>query len=368
MKKKILFLAPGLVVGGAEKFLVSLMNRLDKEQFDIVLAVLSDNNPLLNQVESGIPVKVYSRKSKFDVSPIFELRSLLKEIKPDIVFCLGLFPFFFLQLASFLIGSTFRKLISYHSTVYHTKKDDRLARMYFKMIDKYTHVIPVSENQREYTIDRFGVPSNIFTTIHNGVDVDFWTNCPSQTIREETRLKYDIPLDAKVVVQTAAFRPEKNHVAALKALHVINTKENAEKLYLLLVGDGQCRKLIEDTIDELKLQPYVRLAGIQRDVRPFYWCADFFSLTSYSIETFSIAALEAMSTGLPCALTDIGGANEMIVSGKNGLLCSPDYESIAKVWEQMMNTSYNPIDIRSYIQSRFSEKGMVDAYTRFFKS
>lgn len=365
-KKKILFLAPGLVVGGAEKFLIALINGLSSEVFDMELILLNDNNPLIDQVRKDINIKIFARKKKFDVKPIFQLKEVLKASNNDtIVFCLGLFPFFFLQLASWSIKNKFKKIISYHSTIYHSKKEEFLARLYFRMMDKYTEVITVSDNQKDYTIDHFQLKSAIFTTIHNGVDTEHWVLPPNEEVRMQIRKAYNIPSENKLIVMTAAFRQEKNHLAALRVIQQINEKFE-QKVYLLLVGDGVCRKDIEATIQSLQIEKYVILAGIHTDVRPFYWSSDFFTLTSYSIETFSIAALEAMSSGLPCVLTNIGGANEMVFEQLNGYLCNPQDEDILNAWVKMLTNNFDRQTIRRIVLDKFSEAEMVKKYTTFF--
>ena len=94
----------------------------------------------------------------------------------------------------------------------------------------------------------------------------------------------------------------------------------------------------------------------------FYYIADIFTLTSES-ETFSIAALEAMSFGLPCALTDVGGAREMIVEDWNGTLANPlDPWSIANAWLNALKNNQNGHSIRQYIATRFSLPTMLDKY------
>ena len=90
--------------------------------------------------------------------------------------------------------------------------------------------------------------------------------------------------------------------------------------------------------------------------------ADVFTLTSES-ETFSIAALEAMAFGLPCALTDVGGAREMIVEDWNGTLADPlDPASIAKAWMNALKNNLNGRFIRQYVEKRFSLPTMLDKY------
>ena len=99
------------------------------------------------------------------------------------------------------------------------------------------------------------------------------------------------------------------------------------------------------------------------DVRRFYRMADLFTLTSYGGETFSFAALEAMAFGLPCSLTNIGGADEMVIEGKTGVLSkSRTPASIAESWHQLLNRKLQPYEIRQFVVENFDAKRMFEDY------
>jgi glycosyltransferase involved in cell wall biosynthesis len=88
----------------------------------------------------------------------------------------------------------------------------------------------------------------------------------------------------------------------------------------LIIGDGPRRTDIERQIAQLDLAGQVVIAGHRNDVRPCIACCDVMTLTSHVVETFSIAALESMALGKPVVLTRIGGAEEQVRHGSNGLL------------------------------------------------
>jgi glycosyltransferase involved in cell wall biosynthesis len=93
-----------------------------------------------------------------------------------------------------------------------------------------------------------------------------------------------------------------------------------------------------------------------------------FTLTSHSIETFSLAALEAMSFSLPCSLTDIGGANEMISEGINGFLTQPHNSfSIAESWNHLLNGQFDKQQIRGLVLQQFTSNKMLDQYINLLK-
>ncbi len=164
-------------------------------------------------------------------------------------------------------------------------------------------------------------------------------------------------------------RIEKGHADAIKALSVLH-KQHCIYAHLLFVGNGD-----DQFIDSLKkmaiqysVEKYIHFSGIQSDVREYYLSSTIFTLTSHSIETFSLAALEAMSFSLPCSLTDIGGASEMIQDGINGTLSKAnDHLSIAASWNKLLTTTYDKKTIRNLVLKNFTSAGMVDQYIKLLE-
>lgn len=363
MPSKTIYIASRLSVGGAEKFMISLSNALSVYNHEQVIVSLASTNPLEDEINGKISFVRLPRKSKLDIGPILKLRKFIKEENANTIFCLNFFSYFISRLAMIGLKTKSKRIISYHSTIHVTKKDHFLHKLYALFLNKKDLIVTVSKNQADYTITKYKIPAQHFQTIHNGVDTAHWTLPPATWSNSETRKKYDIPEDAKVIIIAAAFRPEKNHQGAIKALEILHNKHNI-KAYLLFAGDGSMRNRIESTITESNVNGYVKLAGNQKDLRPLYWSSNIFSLTSVSVETFSIAALEAMACGLPGVLTDIGGANEMISEGSNGYLCTPDENSIADAWFKALTTNFSKEAINNRINENFSLNQMVCNYKK----
>jgi glycosyltransferase involved in cell wall biosynthesis len=83
-------------------------------------------------------------------------------------------------------------------------------------------------------------------------------------------------------------------------------------------------------VDALGLRAQVHITGTLADVRPAIAACDAMVIPSRAVETFSIAALEAMALGKPMLMSDIGGAREQVEPGDHGLLHAPgDVEALA---------------------------------------
>jgi L-malate glycosyltransferase len=90
-------------------------------------------------------------------------------------------------------------------------------------------------------------------------------------------------------------------------------------LHLLVLGDGPERAALEALAQSLKISGQVTFAGNQNDVHPYLTAADLFVLPSAS-EGISNALLEAMSVGLACLATPVGGNVDVLDQGACGLL------------------------------------------------
>jgi glycosyltransferase involved in cell wall biosynthesis len=360
-KKKIIFSIHGLSIGGAEKFLISLVNNLDHSIFDCTIISYSINNPMYIELSKEVKFLIFSRKFKFDIIPIFETRNYIKKSKPDLIFCIGFFSFFLMHISSLFNLQTINRIISYHTTIHRNLKDHLMMKFYSKFIKKTDKIVSVCNNQFEYTASRYNINRLLFTTIYNGVDTNYWRLPNNIEKRSFIRDQYKIPSDAKVFIKVACFRTEKNHKAAVDAFYILN-KSGLQNCYLIFVGDGILKKIIQNYVHKLNLSNKVLFAGHQSDVRPYYWASNFFTLTSKKTETFSISALEALSCGLPCVLTDIGGANEIIDEGSNGYLSNINHENIAEQWNKILYDSFDKEAISLNIKNNFSLDLMVKKY------
>ncbi len=115
----------------------------------------------------------------------------------------------------------------------------------------------------------------------------------------------------------ARFHPVKDHRMLLHAFaELLKTHPDVD---LLLAGDGPLRRELEQQCGELKIADRVKFLGVRSDVPNLLQAADVFTLTSLS-EAASLTLLEAMASGLPVVVTNVGGNPEIVRDGREGLL------------------------------------------------
>lgn len=364
-KPKIAFLIHGLVVGGAEKFFINLVNYYYKAGYDPVVIMLSDFNPLKPEILPGVNTIIITRKHKYDFSISRRIKKTLKENEIDRVFCVGTFSFFLMKL-SFLFGSKIQFMLSLHSTIPKNFRDFFLNLIYYRFVSDNDLTLFICKAQKDYFAKKYYFKPRRSLIIYNGIDANYFVPAvESEQIRvagKEIREKYNIPANRKIVTMVARLFAEKGHADAISAIGVLRNKFNTDAC-LLLVGSGDeaYTKLLHDHAAAEGVSDYVHFVEHKSDVRPYLCMADVFTLTSHT-ETFSLAALEAMSCGVPCSLTNIGGAAEMINENTGTLSIARNPESIAKSWFEIVQKEYDPISLHKFVKTNFSLSKMLEEY------
>jgi glycosyltransferase involved in cell wall biosynthesis len=135
----------------------------------------------------------------------------------------------------------------------------------------------------------------------------------------------------------------------------------------LMIGDGETRAAIEARARSLGVGNRITITGLKDDVRPYVAACDVMALCSLT-ETFSLAAIEAMALSRPVVHSDVGGAAEMIASGRTGFLFPAGntesfVEKLAILADRTVSRQMGR-EARVTVETLFSEKTMVDRYER----
>lgn len=157
-------------------------------------------------------------------------------------------------------------------------------------------------------------------------------------------------------------------VAAFKRL---NQEIPATRLLLLGYYEAELDPLKAETEKEITDNPYIIVTGMQTDVRPWYAAAQCAVLASYR-EGFPNVVIEAGAMGLPQIVTDINGANEIIVEGKNGTIIPPkDTDALYSAMKRMVIDSTwrksLAMNARAMIASRYDREFVKRCLLDYYK-
>ena len=224
-----------------------------------------------------------------------------------------------------------------------------LKRINTPMLSGVSRVIAVSQAVAE-SLRRGGVidPSKI-TVIHNGIDLDRFTNATHRTA--------DSPIAVGTVGHLA---PIKGQDVFLRAAALIAASRRGVRF--VIVGEDKSsemsyRKELEALVVELGLSEIVDMRGWQDEMLATLSSLAIFVSAARS-EPFGLAIVEAMAAGLPVVAAASEGASEIIDDGTTGRLVPvDDHEALAKAIIELID---NPEEC-----SRLARNGMLAAHERF---
>ena len=169
----------------------------------------------------------------------------------------------------------------------------------------------------------------------------------------------------RVLVHGSSFRSLKRVGDAVRALALVRQSHNA---LLVLIGDGPERREVEALVAQLGLGAYVRFLGLMPRVCELLARADLFLLPSRT-ESFGLAALEALASGVPVVASAVGGLPEVVRDGVSGLLVPPEQPSelaraIASLLGDEARRSAMARAARADALERFAPDPAIDRYER----
>jgi len=187
-------------------------------------------------------------------------------------------------------------------------------RSYFPItkfsIEQSDGITSISDYLRQQTVDVFGVANEI-RVIKNFVNCDQYR--PDE---QKTRAAVFAPNGDKLLIHLSNFRPVKRVQDCVRILAEVRKHAPA---HLLMVGDGPERSPAERLARDIHVEHHVTFLGKQDHVERLLPLAHVLLMPS-ELESFGLAALEAMACGVPPVATRVGGVPELITDGLDGYL------------------------------------------------
>ena len=227
-------------------------------------------------------------------------------------------------------------------------------------------VTSISNYLKEKTIESFGITRPI-EVVSNFVNCDVYTPITDEAVRADARRRLAAPHEA-ILMHLSNFRPVKRVVDVVRVFALVAKEIPAQ---LVLIGDGPDRSAAEWLAHDLGIQSRVHFMGKQDRVNELLPLADLLLMPS-ELESFGLAALEAMACRVPAIATRVGGVPELITDGESGLLYNVgDIDGMAQGALNLLNdrAKFNEMRdaARRTAQKRFCATLVVPQYVRYYE-
>lgn len=230
-------------------------------------------------------------------------------------------------------------------------------------IEQSDGVTAISEYLRDRTVREFDVRNRI-EVIYNFVNCDFYI----RDAQAAERRKEYAPEGERVLVHLSNFRPVKRVTDTIEIFDQVR-KQIPSKL--VLIGDGPDRSRAEWLAVQKGLHNDVVFLGKQDDIRDKLAIADIMLVPS-ELESFGLAALEAMACEVVPIATRVGGVPEVIEHGVNGFMADVgDVNAMARyAIDLLSNEDYlrkTSKAARASAQARFCSSRIIPQYEQFYR-
>lgn len=332
-----MFVVPSLRRAGAETQAIDLINNIDQLKFNKYLYTFENEIDLIDHLNQEQTKYFHrQRRSKYDLSIVRYLASIIDSENIEIIHCTLLFSLLIAWLAIRISKRKPRIVISIHTTTQRSFKYSLQEKVLYQwLLRGCTRIIFVCNKQRDYWVNKYSFMKNMSLVIHNGINSDHYKRNRFSMQANDLLKSLSIPDESFVICCIAGFRREKGHINLLTAFSYLQNKP-----FLLLAGDGEEKSTISKLVTSMGLNDRVRFLGNVSDVRPLLAASDVSVLASTAVETFSMAMLESMCMEVPVIATDIGGLSEAVITGKTGILVKVgDINTLRAAFEKTMRNT-----------------------------
>jgi len=319
--KKILYLHNTLGVGGgAEALRYTMLKYIDRKKYDISLCCLVRKGEIGDDIEKlGFNVDLLNTSDKiYNLAAIIKLYKYLHRNKIDILQTVFFNVNLLGRVAGILAGVP-KIIIEEHS--YYERYNPRfgfILRGVNKYLSRLTYkIIACADIVAKRISSEENIPMDKFCVIPNTVDPQRMR--PSRS-REGLRKELNIREGELVIGSIASFAPRKGHIFLLKAIE--ECIKEIPKIKVLLVGTGMLRDKAAEMVKEKGLSEHIVFLGLRKDIPDIISMLDIYIQPSLA-EAFSISITEAMSMGVACIVTDVGGNREIVSGDQCGILVPP---------------------------------------------
>jgi len=316
---KLLFVLPSLGGGGAERASVDLLRGMNRERFELTVALFAQNGSFLEQLPGDVQVRNLRGGSRYDFRLVWRLARLLHREGPSIIFSVLRYANLVTLLAHRLAGSKARVIVNEQnlpSAEFALFGGAQVKGCFLKRLYPQADLVTtISKGIARELASLYGLSEHKVQVIPNPVDV--------ARVRTMGSAKQEHPWfhsGLPVLMAVGRLHAQKGFTYLIRAFAIVRNRLPCK---LIILGEGPQRRNLEHLIAEFGLSDDVALPGFQANPYNYMRNSTVFILSSL-YEGFGNVLVEALALGVPVISTRCPvGPDEIISDGITGLLVPP---------------------------------------------
>lgn len=350
--KKIRVLHIAQAAGGVDRYLRMLLKYMDKEQFEniVVFSQSFDKKDYEGLVDGYQTVEMDRSIEINDIKSVFQIRKLIKEYEPDVVYVHSSKAGAVGRLAN--IGIKNICIYNPHGWAFNMRCSGKKQFLYACIEKMAAHfcdkIICISNAEKQSALDKKICKENKLQIIYNGIDIDDYENSIHGKIK---RCDIGVPADAFVIGMVGRICKQKAPDIFIRAAEMI--KKELPNAYFILVGDGDMTKSIKKYAEENDLSDSLYITGWVDNPMDYIEIFDVACLLS-RWEGFGLVVPEYMLCRKPVIACNVDALPDIIENEQSGILVEVDnyvevYENVMRLyanseWKiRLINTAYKKV-------------------------
>lgn len=366
---KILHVIDNLALGGTQRLMLDLLGELHRRGFSQRLVVMSHASRTYAGYQPAVDPEYLNQEDDYRRPAAVwrcskALRRHIKRWSPDIVHS-------YLWLSNFIgvlatRGTRARHLwhiVDRRSWQASRRLRHRLRRLALRLllVGSRTRFMAVSESARQYACEHMRWKPEHIRVAYNSIDASRFVADRAQ----RAGLQNHTP----VIGVAGRLVEEKGHRYLFEAAAILRNSGHVSRL--LITGNGPDRETLGELASQLNIESSVEFLGEVPDMPSFYRRLDLFVVPSIHSEGLPTTILEAMASGIPVVVTDVGGATEAVRDDEEGLVVPPRNPSALAAAIQALLESPDRANrlaeqARRRVAEMFSLEAMTDAVLRAY--
>ena len=337
-KTKILLIIPWMVVGGADKFNLDIVSRIDKEKYEVIIVTTEcSENPWRQKFEEYCTI--YDLTTFLDrkywtsfINYIIEKNNIDIVFNTNSTFGYAVIPY---------IKSKYPevKIMDYIHMEEWYNRNGGFSRDSSSVSDFIDKTLLCNKKSKNILIDHFKRKSEELETCYIGVDEKKFN--PELYNKQEILDKYKIKQKGKYILSFICRIVEQKRPYLLLEF-IKRLKEKRDDFILVVAGDGPMLEEIKSKASLLKINDIIYFLGNISNTEEIYAISDI-TLNCSIKEGLALTAYESLAMGVPVVSCDVGGQKELINEDVGVIVPCMQKET------EIRNINYSKEEIENYV-------------------